>query len=169
MPPDNERRQRRLFIAINPIKTETTSNKEIYPPISEESLEVIKEIFPWRWKVDTKSRRTDANVKFNLELKKVFKDAGIDRIIEHTHNKKGARKGQSIPIGDYPAYKVAASHSARRFAADSMNGLLPEDLSQNIFGWGIGSATSKNYLDPDLNRQKEIKKMHELVESAGIL
>jgi len=169
MPPDNKRRQRRLFIAINPIKTETTSNKEIYPPISEESLEVIKEIFPWRWKVDTKSRRTDANVKFNLELKKVFKDAGIDRIIERTHNKIGARKGQSIPIGDYPAYEVAASHSARRFAADSMNGLLPEDLSQNIFGWGIGSDTSKNYLDPDLTRQKEIKKIHELVDSAGIL
>ncbi|MDB2673175.1 hypothetical protein N9Y86_04675 [Flavobacteriaceae bacterium] len=169
MPSENDRRQRRLFIAINPIKTETTSNKEIYPPISEHSLEVIKEIFPWRWKVDTKSRRSDANRKFNLELKKVFKDAGIDRIIEYTHCKKGAIKRESIPIGDYPAHEVAASHSARRFAADSMNGLLPEDLSQNIFGWGIGSDTSKNYLDPDLTRQKEIKKMHELVESAGIL
>ncbi|MDC1061063.1 hypothetical protein OAP99_02620 [Flavobacteriaceae bacterium] len=169
MPSENDRRQRRLFIAINPIKTETTSNKEIYPPISEQSLEVIKEIFPWRWKVDTKSRRTDANRKFNLELKKVFKDAGINRIIEHTHNRKGASRGESIKIGDFPAYEVAACHSARRFAADSMNGLLPEDLSKNIFGWGIGSDTSKNYLDPDLTRQKEIKKMHELVESAGIL
>ena len=160
----------RFWIGINPLKTETTSERPVYVPISRESKKMIEETFPWRWKVSTKSQRSDANTKFNTELKIVFKDAGIDRILKNVIKRSGAKQGQSMPVGDYPAHEVVSSHSARRYASNQLKGIISDEQGKNIFGWGLDSVTAINsYLDPSISQGKTNNQIYETLEKAGKL
>ena len=152
------------FVAINPKKTETTSEAPVYSPIQEEHFVTINKVFPFPWKVNTKSQMTDATRKFNLELKKLFELAGIDRVIKNSRNRTGAKRGQPIPKGDFKAYEIVGSHSARRYRSNQLDGKIDPTLSKNIFGWSLDSDVSVNsYLNVSQRKKKQLIELHKSV------
>ena len=152
------------FVAINPKKTDTTSEAPVYSPLLEEHLEIIKTVYPFPWRVNTKSQITDATRKFNKELKKLFRQAGIDRVIKNSKNRTGVKRGQPIPKGNFKAHEIVGSHSARRYRSNQLDGKIDPSLSKNIFGWSLDTDVSLNsYLDVSLRQGKQLIELHKSV------
>lgn len=67
--------------------------------------------------------------KFNVKVKEVCKDAGVDYLVQG--NKRDKETNRNV-VGEYPKYELIGSHVCRRTFATNNYGILPTPLIMQI-------------------------------------
>lgn len=117
------------FIEFTQVKTE----KKLILPLHEKIINVLKKR---NWSFPSKM----SEQKYNLHLKEVCKQAGIDELVEGSllpekeeDSGKNKTKSRKIP-GFYPKYKLITSHCGRRSFATNFYGKIPTPLLKAATG-----------------------------------
>ena len=117
------------FIEFTQVKTE----KKLILPLHEKIINVLKKR---NWSFPPKM----SEQKYNLHLKEVCKQAGIDELVEgsllpekEVGSSKNKTKSRKIP-GFYPKYKLITSHCGRRSFATNFYGKIPTPLLKAATG-----------------------------------
>lgn len=117
------------FIEFTQVKTDKT----LVLPLHEKIIRILEKR-DWSFPV------TMSEQKYNLHIKQVCKQAGIDELVEGSlfpkkeqDSKKSTTKTRKIP-GLYPKYQLITSHSGRRSFATNFYGLIPTPLLKAATG-----------------------------------
>ncbi len=117
------------FIEFTQVKTDKT----LVLPLHEKIIRILEKR-GWSFPVKISEQ------KYNLHIKQVCKQAGIDELVEGSlfpekdiDSQKDTTKTRKIP-GMYPKYKLITSHSGRRSFATNFYGVIPTPLLKAATG-----------------------------------